>query len=207
MSEIGTGLQNATGIRDGIARAGYAFVEASDMRNALARFGTLGRLAGLRRRAGTTSRSTPTWPMAAATGAGAATCRCAGRQGAIVRRPAPAALPDARLQPAERRRRALVRADRPTRSATAPAMRTDPGILPRAVRSAGARRRARWHVEVAPVPHRGARRASRDSRRPKGMHRDGVDYVLVLLINRRNIASGTTTMHDARQAARSAASP
>ena len=39
--EIGTGLQNATGIRNGIARAGYAFVEASDMRNALARFGTL----------------------------------------------------------------------------------------------------------------------------------------------------------------------
>src|SRR5690349_21769822 len=41
MSEIGTGLQNATGIRDGIARAGYAFVEASDMRTALGRFGTL----------------------------------------------------------------------------------------------------------------------------------------------------------------------
>jgi hypothetical protein len=28
------------------------------------------------------------------------------------------------------------------------------------------------------------------------MHRDGVDYVLVLLINRRNIRSGTTTVHD-----------
>ena len=41
MSEIGTGLQNATGIRNGVARAGYAFVEASDMRNALALFGTL----------------------------------------------------------------------------------------------------------------------------------------------------------------------
>ena len=41
MSEIGTGLQNATGIRTAIARAGYAFVEASDMRNAFARFGTL----------------------------------------------------------------------------------------------------------------------------------------------------------------------
>ena len=41
MSEIGTGLQNATGIRNGVARAGYAFVEASDMRNALLRFGTL----------------------------------------------------------------------------------------------------------------------------------------------------------------------
>jgi hypothetical protein len=29
---------------------------------------------------------------------------------------------------------------------------------------------------------------------PEGMHRDGVDYVLVLLIARRNIASGTTTI-------------
>ena len=41
MSEIGTGLQNASGIRQAIARAGYAFVEASDMRAALGRFGTL----------------------------------------------------------------------------------------------------------------------------------------------------------------------
>jgi hypothetical protein len=31
---------------------------------------------------------------------------------------------------------------------------------------------------------------------PEGMHRDGVDYVLVLLVNRRNIQSGTTTVHD-----------
>jgi hypothetical protein len=31
---------------------------------------------------------------------------------------------------------------------------------------------------------------------PEGVHRDGVDYVLVLLIDRRNIASGTTTIHD-----------
>jgi hypothetical protein len=30
---------------------------------------------------------------------------------------------------------------------------------------------------------------------PEGMHRDGVDYVLVLLIDRQNIASGTTTIH------------
>jgi len=30
---------------------------------------------------------------------------------------------------------------------------------------------------------------------PEGVHRDGVDYVLVLLINRRNIASGVTTIH------------
>ena len=30
---------------------------------------------------------------------------------------------------------------------------------------------------------------------PEGMHRDGVDYVLVLLIARHNIASGTTMIH------------
>jgi hypothetical protein len=30
---------------------------------------------------------------------------------------------------------------------------------------------------------------------PEGMHRDGVDYVLVLLVSRRNIASGTTAIH------------
>lgn len=30
---------------------------------------------------------------------------------------------------------------------------------------------------------------------PEGIHRDGVDYVLVLLIRRDNIASGTTTIH------------
>lgn len=30
---------------------------------------------------------------------------------------------------------------------------------------------------------------------PEGLHRDGVDYVLVLLVNRRNIASGVTTIH------------
>src|SRR5260370_18065684 len=41
MSEMGPGLQNATGIRNAIARAGYAFVEASDMRTALGRFGWL----------------------------------------------------------------------------------------------------------------------------------------------------------------------
>jgi hypothetical protein len=28
------------------------------------------------------------------------------------------------------------------------------------------------------------------------MHRDGVDYVLVLLVNRVNIASGMTSVHD-----------
>jgi hypothetical protein len=31
---------------------------------------------------------------------------------------------------------------------------------------------------------------------PEGVHRDGVDYVLVALINRTNIERGTTTIHD-----------
>jgi hypothetical protein len=42
--------------------------------------------------------------------------------------------------------------------------------------------------------------ASRDQEgqpTPEGVHRDGVDYVLVLLIDRRNIVSGTTTIHTA----------
>ena len=30
---------------------------------------------------------------------------------------------------------------------------------------------------------------------PEGLHRDGVDFVLVLLVNRVNIASGTTSIH------------
>lgn len=30
---------------------------------------------------------------------------------------------------------------------------------------------------------------------PEGVHRDGVDFVLVMLVNRSNIESGTTTMH------------
>ncbi|NNN04880.1 MAG: 2OG-Fe dioxygenase family protein [Elusimicrobia bacterium] len=31
---------------------------------------------------------------------------------------------------------------------------------------------------------------------PEGVHRDGVDYVLVLLVRRENVAQGTTTVHD-----------
>jgi hypothetical protein len=32
---------------------------------------------------------------------------------------------------------------------------------------------------------------------PEGVHRDGVDFVLVLLVSRENIVSGTTTVYDA----------
>jgi hypothetical protein len=51
-----------------------------------------------------------------------------------------------------------------------------------------------WHVEC----HQFRIEARRDAAglpTPEGVHRDGVDYVLVLLVNRTNIASGTTTVH------------
>ena len=41
-----------------------------------------------------------------------------------------------------------------------------------------------------------ARSAAPGQPTPEGVHRDGVDYALVLLINRTNIKSGTTTVHD-----------
>lgn len=34
---------------------------------------------------------------------------------------------------------------------------------------------------------------------PEGLHRDGVDWVLVLLVRRRNVESGETTIHDLSQ--------
>jgi len=53
---------------------------------------------------------------------------------------------------------------------------------------------ANWHVEV----HQFRIEANADAAgepTPEGSHRDGVDFVLVLLIDRHNIASGTTTIH------------
>jgi hypothetical protein len=52
-----------------------------------------------------------------------------------------------------------------------------------------------WHVEVHQFRIE-ARRGVEGRPTPEGMHRDGVDYVLVLLVNRTNIASGVTSVHD-----------
>jgi hypothetical protein len=54
----------------------------------------------------------------------------------------------------------------------------------------------RWHVEVHQFRIE-AHSGGQGFPTPEGVHRDGVDFVLVLLITRRNIASGTTTVHDA----------
>ena len=51
-----------------------------------------------------------------------------------------------------------------------------------------------WHVEMHQFRIE-ARPAEVGRPTPEGLHRDGVDYVLVLLIDRRNIASGVTTIH------------
>ncbi len=52
-----------------------------------------------------------------------------------------------------------------------------------------------WHIEL----HQFRIEAHADEKgqpTPEGMHRDGVDYVLVLLVKRQNIASGTTTIRN-----------
>ncbi|HEX6633710.1 MAG TPA: 2OG-Fe dioxygenase family protein [Usitatibacter sp.] len=56
------------------------------------------------------------------------------------------------------------------------------------------RPRADWHIEVHQFRIE-ARREAAGQPTPEGVHRDGVDYVLVLLVSRVNIESGTTTVH------------
>jgi hypothetical protein len=53
----------------------------------------------------------------------------------------------------------------------------------------------RWHVEVHQFRIE-ARAGEAGRPTPEGMHRDGVDYVLVLLVRRQNIVSGETSIHD-----------
>jgi hypothetical protein len=54
----------------------------------------------------------------------------------------------------------------------------------------------RWHIETHQFRIE-AKPGEPGEPTPEGVHRDGVDYVLVLLIDRENIASGTTTIHAA----------
>jgi hypothetical protein len=57
-----------------------------------------------------------------------------------------------------------------------------------------ARNARAWHVEVHQFRIE-ARPGEHGRPTPEGVHRDGVDYVLVLLIDRMNIASGVTGIH------------
>jgi len=52
-----------------------------------------------------------------------------------------------------------------------------------------------WHLEIHQF--RIEARVGQEGRpTPEGMHRDGVDWVLVLMVRRENVASGETTIHD-----------
>ncbi len=53
-----------------------------------------------------------------------------------------------------------------------------------------------WHVEAHQFRIE-AGSATMGQPTPEGMHRDGVDCVMVLMVKRHNIAEGTTTIHDA----------
>jgi hypothetical protein len=52
-----------------------------------------------------------------------------------------------------------------------------------------------WHVEVHQFRIE-ARPGEQGQPTPEGMHRDGVDWVAVLLVRRENVASGETSIHD-----------
>ncbi|MEO8104411.1 MAG: 2OG-Fe dioxygenase family protein [Betaproteobacteria bacterium] len=51
-----------------------------------------------------------------------------------------------------------------------------------------------WHVEVHQFRIE-ANAAASGRPTPEGVHRDGVDYVMVMMVKRHNIAEGTTTIH------------
>jgi hypothetical protein len=52
-----------------------------------------------------------------------------------------------------------------------------------------------WHVEIHQFRIE-ARLGEEGHPTPEGMHRDGVDWVLVLMVRRENVASGETTIYD-----------
>lgn len=55
-----------------------------------------------------------------------------------------------------------------------------------------------WHVEVHQFRIE-TRPGEAGQPTPEGLHRDGVDWVLVLMVRRENIASGETTIYDMRK--------
>ncbi|HSH73343.1 MAG TPA: 2OG-Fe dioxygenase family protein [Methylophilaceae bacterium] len=58
--------------------------------------------------------------------------------------------------------------------------------------------KAKWHIECHQFRIE-AQTGEAGQPTPEGVHRDGVDFVLVMMVKRENISSGTTTMHDLEQ--------
>jgi hypothetical protein len=67
--------------------------------------------------------------------------------------------------------------------------------LGRALANARVPDAAGWHIEVHQFRIEAGPGAPGQPT-PEGLHRDGVDFVLVLMVDRQNIASGVTTIHD-----------
>jgi hypothetical protein len=57
---------------------------------------------------------------------------------------------------------------------------------------------AGWHIELHQFRIE-AQQGQHGKPTPEGVHRDGVDFVLVMMVRRSNISSGTTTLHDLHQ--------
>lgn len=55
-----------------------------------------------------------------------------------------------------------------------------------------------WHIECHQFRIE-AGNGAQGKPTPEGVHRDGVDFVLVMMVKRVNVSSGTTTMHDMTQ--------
>jgi hypothetical protein len=55
-----------------------------------------------------------------------------------------------------------------------------------------------WHIECHQFRIE-AGHGAQGKPTPEGVHRDGVDFVFVMMVRRVNISSGTTTMHDMAQ--------
>src|SRR5262249_10231955 len=64
--------------------------------------------------------------------------------------------------------------------------------------TAAAVRPAAWHVEIHQFRIE-ARPGEPGQPTPEGMQRDGVDWVLVLMVRRENIAKGETTIYDLKK--------
>jgi hypothetical protein len=116
-------------------------------------------------------------------------------EGDLPRRGAPAHYQSLDYNTLVGRHRAMVRADAAPRSSPGPfrtVLRFCLGLF------GGFRPDADWHIEC----HQFRIEARSDAAglpTPEGVHRDGVDYVLVMLVSRVNIESGTTTVHDAAE--------
>ncbi len=151
-----------------VARRGIAFVHGPAMREALQQHGSLADWDDVR---GELERSGPghlhgRW-RALSEAPPRGVCR---RRARHPPQAAPAALPEPRLQRAEWRHRALVRAGA-AGDRRRPEHDDDPADVPRAVRAADPD--AGLAYRDASVPHRGARRRSRASRRPKARTKMG----------------------------------